>query len=90
MASRRERFTANEWLALCAAYGNLCLRCGSGVRRLTADHIVPLARGGGNDITNIQPLCGPCNSRKGTQTIDYRKGIYANEQPNQGSRPAHA
>jgi 5-methylcytosine-specific restriction endonuclease McrA len=28
------------------------------------DHIVPLARGGVNDPTNIQLLCGPCNLQK--------------------------
>lgn len=29
------------------------------------DHIVPLARGGSNDITNIELLCAPCNLNKG-------------------------
>lgn len=28
------------------------------------DHYVPLARGGTNDITNIQLLCRPCNQKK--------------------------
>lgn len=28
------------------------------------DHIVPLARGGANDITNLQLLCAPCNLTK--------------------------
>jgi hypothetical protein len=29
------------------------------------DHIVPLARGGLNDVTNLQLLCADCNSGKG-------------------------
>jgi 5-methylcytosine-specific restriction endonuclease McrA len=34
--------------------------------------VVPVSAGGANTIDNIQPLCGPCNSAKHTQTIDYR------------------
>ena len=31
------------------------------------DHIVPLAQGGINDVTNLQLLCTACNSRKGAR-----------------------
>lgn len=64
-------FTAEEWDALCRKYGRKCLACGK-KRKLTVDHVVALSNGGTNDISNIQPLCGPCNSSKGAQTIDYR------------------
>lgn len=63
--------TAAEWDALCVRYNHCCLACGQRVP-LTEDHIVPLVKGGTDDISNIQPLCRPCNSAKGTQTIDYR------------------
>lgn len=63
--------THAEWLALCDAYGNRCLRCGE-EKPLTRDHVVPVARGGGNEISNIQPLCRSCNSAKGVSTTDYR------------------
>lgn len=44
------------------SYG--CVSCGSH-SNLTLDHIVPLARGGGNEIENLQTMCSSCNSRKG-------------------------
>ena len=66
------RFTAKEFESLCRKYNNKCLCCCT-KKALTADHIRPLVAGGSNYISNIQPLCRPCNSRKGTKTIDYRK-----------------
>lgn len=33
------------------------------------DHIIPLARFGANDITNIQLLCEPCNLRKSAKSM---------------------
>lgn len=65
-------FSLDEWYEVCERYGNKCLACKRPDVRLTQDHIVPLACGGTNYIENIQPLCGPCNSSKGKQTIDYR------------------
>lgn len=65
-------YTTTEWLALCATYNNRCLCCGR-EGNLTADHIVPLSKGGTNTIDNLQPLCKPCNSSKWNRTIDYRE-----------------
>ena len=44
----------------------------------TADHIVPInpqkgGRKGTNDISNIQPLCFSCNSKKGNRDWNLYK-----------------
>lgn len=64
-------YTAAEWKALCEQYDNRCLCCGQ-KEKLTADHVVPVIRGGSSNIDNIQPLCGRCNSSKGANATDYR------------------
>lgn len=66
--------TLQQWLELCAYYDHRCVRCGAR-SKLTRDHIVPLEKNGSDGIENIQPLCGPCNSGKGIQTIDYRQTL---------------
>lgn len=38
------------------------------IRILTVDHIVPRSQGGHSNIDNLQLLCYPCNSLKGTGT----------------------
>ncbi|NEP04587.1 MULTISPECIES: HNH endonuclease [Okeania] len=43
-----------------------CKSCGKTTRetQLTIDHIIPLASGGSNDISNLQTLCSKCNQKK--------------------------
>ena len=68
-------FTAQEWADLKLKYDYKCLCCGKAEPEilLTADHVVPLVHNGANDISNIQPLCISCNSKKHTKHTDYRK-----------------
>ena len=51
------------------------------LRNLTLDHIVPQSKGGGEADSNLQLLCGYCNSVKGNRTQEellnalYKNGI---------------
>lgn len=40
-------------------------RCACGQPATEVDHIVPVARGGTDALSNLRPICGPCNRRKG-------------------------
>ena len=66
-------YTAAEWSELCAKYNYRCLACGA-EGPLTVDHVIPVSKGGSSDISNLQPLCMACNTRKRARVIDYRVG----------------
>lgn len=46
--------------------GKVCKQCGA-TDNLVIDHIVPIAKGGSNDLSNLQILCWTCNAKKGTK-----------------------
>lgn len=46
--------------------GYACLHCGA-TEHLSLDHIHPWSLGGPDTLENLQTLCKPCNSRKGTR-----------------------
>lgn len=43
-----------------------CVQCGTHLD-LTCDHIIPESKGGPTTVENLQTMCRPCNSSKGTK-----------------------
>lgn len=49
---------------------NECPKCGISMqhwisgRSKTIDHVIPIAKGGKNEVGNLQVICNVCNSRK--------------------------
>lgn len=49
--------------------GYVCRRCGA-TDDLQMDHLIPVSRGGTNDLDNLAILCRPCNLNKRAKTWD--------------------
>ena len=47
-------------------YNSPCVSCGAS-ENITADHIIPIIKGGRHSEGNLQPLCGSCNSSKNSK-----------------------
>lgn len=63
---QRRNFSVSERSAVYTKTEGHCAICGKFVpyTEFTVDHIVPLAKGGSNDLSNLQCACGVCNRIK--------------------------
>lgn len=66
VAAVRERISEEVRIAVWRRDGGKCARCGSR-EKLEYDHIVPVSKGGGNTVRNIELLCERCNRSKGAE-----------------------
>ena len=67
-SARRERIPAEVRAFVWERDAGRCVQCGSG-DDLQFDHVIPVAKGGGNATENIQVLCGDCNRRKSDSIV---------------------
>lgn len=72
---RRRNYSAGKldwaaWDEKLKALNNQCQHCFT-TDNITIDHIIPLVKGGTNQIYNLQPLCRSCNCKKSDKIIEY-------------------
>lgn len=72
VVNRKRQFTVQERNDIYAKTQGRCYYCGEFVRfdEYTIDHIIPISRGGTNDMENLTCACKPCNLFKKSYTGD--------------------
>lgn len=72
----RAKGYGSEWAMIrakvFAAKGSLCVYCGKDAAHV--DHVMPKARGGSDDLSNLVPCCTRCNHAKGIMTAEEWRG----------------
>lgn len=71
MADRR-RLTNAERKTVYGKLGGHCAYCGTAItlKTMQADHVVPLHKGGADEVGNMLPACRSCNHYKSTLTVE--------------------
>lgn len=66
---KRKKLPEHTRLSIYKKYDFKCSICKVDLTLVTPhiDHIKPLAKGGQDILSNLQPLCGPCNLKKGSK-----------------------
>lgn len=75
MADRR-RLTKVERQAVYDKMDGYCAYCGTPItiKSMQADHVVPLKKGGADEVNNMFPACRSCNHYKSTLTVEQFRG----------------
>ncbi len=66
--AQRTRIPEDVRVAVWVRDEGRCVRCGA-EEELQFDHVIPVAKGGGNSMENVQVLCGDCNRLKSDQIV---------------------
>lgn len=66
---QRKPISASKRIAVFRRDGFKCSYCGNSPEVLHLDHIVPLAKGGTDEISNLTVCCARCNSKKRTKSV---------------------
>jgi 5-methylcytosine-specific restriction endonuclease McrA len=66
--ARRERIPDEVRAFVWERDDGRCVRCGA-EDELQFDHVIPVAKGGGNAIDNVQVLCADCNRQKSDSIV---------------------
>ena len=79
-SGRLGRVTIPQWAKNAVFHRDkgICVKCKADLTRLINqqnalhyDHVIPLAKGGMNDVTNLQLLCESCNAAKSHQLVPH-------------------
>ncbi len=67
-------FTKEEKEAILEKTDGKCAHCGCALSKdsdydMTVDHVIPLSKGGTNDLENLVGLCYECNQKKGNMVV---------------------
>lgn len=68
LASKSPGVSPAEWRALVNHFGGCCAYCGN--TGCEIDHIVPISKGGRDELANVLPACRRCNAGKGSKTVE--------------------
>lgn len=60
----KSEHTVSEWEWKLVEYDYHCAYCGKLSNKLQKDHVLPVSRGGTDNIDNIVPACSRCNQSK--------------------------
>lgn len=72
----RRKLTKAERQEVYDKMGGYCAYCGCEItlKQMQADHVIPLRKGGADNISNMLPACGSCNHYKSTLTVEQFRG----------------
>lgn len=74
----RDRLPANEWRSLRELVfrrdNYTCQYCGVSGVSLQCDHVIPISKGGSNELSNLKTACKKCNASKHAKTLEQWQG----------------